>query len=399
MNDVNNIKRRPILTIIAGVFTLLNLFVVIASLVLLSTGACSWIALIIAVIITITSFVLSIISFTKHQISLRIPILVFNIILLAVSSWIYIIEMLAISFNEARIARENDARERAIQYAQIEYVKESLPNDKHELINYKNKNTIYHCYDDGLIVNKFKAMEFTLLENFSNYDKACLPAFFNTPNVKASFFTDYSGLIIKSSIKSPGMFSYYHFERQNVYSVNPEEAQQLYEMIDQKIDEQMVEYKELEETIYNSITFSSIIDDLEKDTSSKLELSLSLELEKDRGYKWARVIDEKRELLNILKEVDESKITVSEKRFSSSSNYFEYKNLKQDDCRTIRYSNNERLMELSKQYLDIYNKWQTMRKVFIVDPEVGNYLMEQIEKIITDMGDNFNYVTTQNFIL
>ena len=373
--EVDN-KQKPVLTIVAGILTIAHILVLIFSVVCFVTHAYSLGILSLAYTVGVGALVLTIVSKRNHIKKLWVPMLILNIITLAGNFFVSGAGLLQMGIGNAQEERDRNTQERAIRYSKVEIIKTILPSKNMCLSN----DGYRYFYDvDGDVVNKFKSIEFTLVEDGVEPETAG-HVFYGDNDCTVTFFEDYSGLSVESHCDGSGVtFGHIFYSYKNIYSLDQNDGQQLFDLIHHIIEEQTQAYDELENEIKSSLTLESAINSMDEE-GVKLQCEYRKPNEFD-SIDTFRKNDDEHLLLNALKDIDFTQVSLYEDQVASFRQGFEYKTLKQRGMLILLYNASDNTMKVTKYYEDMFEREQKVIVVYKISAEDGVSLMEVAEEL------------------
>lgn len=373
MEEVTNVKRKSVLTIVAGVLCGINLVGIIILLVYLFIAPADSdlvYATFLLPFTIIASLVFAIVCKREHISKLWVVFLSFNIIFI-VSSFI-LSPYLGAKLLYGGIA--NNAVDNAKERAKIENVKELIPEKNLTLHNEITEKSKFRYFDDdGTIANQFISMEFTSPFESSSWYSLSATYFKLSDDVDVTFSKDFDGIVIHAMY---GTFWGYG-EAYMSYSCDIEEGQKIKQMISDKVNEQKTAYESKEEEAIAGIT---IMGTLEAMNENDARFNCTF-LDKRYEVGLTRQYDDDKEIFQALSELDESRMTTFEGDSFNHTSGFYYDSSNKSPY-SISYYAFERCLIISKRYEDPYGGNRLAYVYYVLNEEDGAHLMDVANQMV-----------------
>ena len=306
MNDIpnqnNETKRVPTLTIIAGVFTGLNILGIIACFLF----DLSYLKTFEAILFLVPCLVISslALSFACKKDKLNAP----RAAMIITNSILAVVAIIAVPYGVLRSINMNfsDRRQEAGQKAAtIEKVLEAMPTYNMNLHNEMTADSKYHfCDDNGQVAKKFRSIEFTYgIDSFSEWSQTYFEL--NSGELKVTFAKDFDSILVESK-EEHQMFGGGRDAGHNYYSMNKEEGLAIKELIDSTISIQKAAIEEENAKKIAETTLGNAITAFEKETT-KSHVVMYYNDKYQMGF--TRNRDNDHELIGVLKDIGEANIT------------------------------------------------------------------------------------------
>lgn len=358
--EENKSNKFPILTLISGLLTILNIGTFVYFLFAAFGGVGNFkVALIIAIIVVVVSLVFAIIAKKENKISVLIPILTFNVLIALVSPITMIIGGIGNSITE----RRNERQQIVDEEATIDYCKSIIKDRRISLTSEKQAEEHFSYYDyDEKIVNKFISLEFQYSNplDSDNYNID----FFTVNGYSARFTSDYRNL----KIHAEEGFLLGSCEKDRYYSLSDTDANEFKQMIADEIDKQREACSLKEQEIKSELTIKNVINRLNS------EENVVIRIHSSSDYHIKDVEDKNKIVFTFINQIDESTITFLEDENKYLTYGFEYEG-KTIPCGFYFLPNGNYLI-LYERYKSPYEEDYIAYNCFKLLQEDGEQLME-----------------------
>ena len=377
-------KRAPAFTIVSGslfLFFILATIAFIWSVFASSNMAYIWILAGVVASLFIATLVMAILSKRDRLKAVMIPIIVLSVIVANVNVFFAAIGLLREGVQESR---ERDYQT-AISLATLDKAMEQVPSTFMPLRTPKTRDSRFSFYDDdGSIVAKLKAIEFTH-EGSNSYDAVRIPEHENSYSIDLHetaivFEGDFSGLDV-FAIYSRGFLSGGPVVGVNHYSMDAGDGAALKKMIDDKISSQKEAYEAKEAEALAGATFEAILDYFSGDDKQML---LTYYGDPDESKEVTNAVDGEKKVVQALKDFDASGFKKAESGQWQGKRGFWYK-VDGEGC-WIRYSDEGRSLSVEKRYADPFKHDRVVNMYYELTPADERTLLETISGIAGELA-------------
>lgn len=363
-------KRCPVLTIISGSLTIINILSFLFLIYCIVTKSSFFSASIfIELFMAIGSFVFVFIAKREKFLGVWIPALIFNIFILGCTPITIIVGGLMYGAHDTRTQRQTEIN----HLATIDYIKSVIPGTNMFLHDENSDTDPFYYYDyDGKITERFLTLNFAQTYS-ANYEVNYPYRVYQNSTVEAAFSIDYRYLIVHAD---KGGFLYGHYEATNYYELTEEEAAEYKQMVDDKIAIQRTACFAKRTEVNNALTVEAVIDTLSK------EDNIVLTHVGDHFEKTKRINDTGNSpVLTFLKGLDPSAFTLRTEEGILLQIGLKCESANPETPYSFFYHENERCLDIFAKYDSPFGQECSISKSFLINEEDGNNFLEIINEL------------------